>query len=1288
MRKNFPVIQKYQRFSILFLLLFFFYFSQNAYGIPDEFFCGISLVNETKTCTFSVQSGNYTISITQPYNVFSVAQTNVYGTNISFYFTPTSEQVFFAIMRIKDNSTSEEKSVFIKGEGFSWGRIKINSQNNLGKVFIQDDPTIYFEIENLSELGTAYIISNYSCELTYILPKDKTRCSTKLDYSQEKKSDFSKTFNVLLRIDQYQKNLTFYVYGTWANPEVIIEQYIQFDGILVGRSQTKFAKILNEGNYPLIISGVLDNLPFYVGRVSTSIESEFFLPITFAPVSGGQFSKKITLITNTGFIEITATGTSVMNPLPTLFSEKLTVDFGTLIQGEKRTENIEIFNIGAENLVIKNIYIPPNNAFSIDGNIPTPIIIQPSKSFVIPVVLNPQSEGEFESYIDIESNDPEKVKLRINLYGKSTVPDISATTNIDFGYIRIGVKKRKNIIISNEKFFPFVISSISCSEENGFTIELTTIPRVLNYQETISIPIIFSPTELKKYESECTVTVILPTSSSNYSFESGLNLKTKSVRVNISGYGGYPHISVRDLIDFGEVWSDESKELIFPIENTGDTDLEVKLIIDSIEMFKISAEDIQVRPKEAFPLKIVFSPNGKSGSFSAYIKMFTNDPALPEINVRITAISKAPEVVFEGKGCSSFDKPILLFFFALIFLHRVRILIFSILIVILSGKVVFSMNLIFAPKSGGRLFFTSEPNFYAKETLSLSNTNYISYGQLLKNIYKEKLVNSETLISSSLTNEVSGSYSISDRGLVYASLPVIYSSGKLKGFGLADPFFGLKSLIYEGQKISISSDFFISPPLGNKRIYLQNSPLSSGLIGIFKISELVSNVGVIYSGKEIPLRALLSAGMNLKLPMNLFNGYEGYIIFPLGIKNGFTSSEASTSFGIDLGEFIGKIGLAKGLIGGFGSSGLRIFVSAAVNINTKSNPSVKYFESSVIINDGLGNKIKNCRIQSKKIMISELSPDGEFRLKLPEGTHELEILCEGFEINKTYVSNINPNAKVIMERIEPTLIAYSTDKTGIPLERNIKVKVDESEFEVQTYYIVLRGQRNIKIESGKILKDVFLTEPQFFWMRLEEKKEVEEDSGREILQEIEKEKAEKLEQGRETKLSSTEEGIKAQKNMEIQENPSSVNPEGSGIVKEKLSNIIQRKFMEKFYDIYTEKEGEIVFRFTISGFQLNSASIPPNSQKHIQEIIEFVTKNMDKIKEISIEGHTDDMGTESWNMELSYLRANSVRKLLFEKGLIIPMKIVGYGIMFPLKNSDNPQAKSVNRRVEIKVIMK
>jgi len=72
---------------------------------------------------------------------------------------------------------------------------------------------------------------------------------------------------------------------------------------------------------------------------------------------------------------------------------------------------------------------------------------------------------------------------------------------------------------------------------------------------------------------------------------------------------------------------------------------------------------------------------------------------------------------------------------------------------------------------------------------------------------------------------------------------------------------------------------------------------------------------------------------------------------------------------------------------------------------------------------------------------------------------------------------------------------------------------------------------------------------------------------------------------------------------------------------------------------------------------------------------------------IQVFGHTDDVGTEEYNLELSERRAKAVHDYLVEAGIdpeIISMK--GFGKSQPLVEGTDDAARQKNRRVEIAVI--
>lgn len=72
---------------------------------------------------------------------------------------------------------------------------------------------------------------------------------------------------------------------------------------------------------------------------------------------------------------------------------------------------------------------------------------------------------------------------------------------------------------------------------------------------------------------------------------------------------------------------------------------------------------------------------------------------------------------------------------------------------------------------------------------------------------------------------------------------------------------------------------------------------------------------------------------------------------------------------------------------------------------------------------------------------------------------------------------------------------------------------------------------------------------------------------------------------------------------------------------------------------------------------------------------------------ITVYGHTDDVGSEAYNQELSERRAQAVRNYLVEAGIgreIIATK--GFGKTKPLVAGRTPEARTKNRRVEVEIV--
>lgn len=71
---------------------------------------------------------------------------------------------------------------------------------------------------------------------------------------------------------------------------------------------------------------------------------------------------------------------------------------------------------------------------------------------------------------------------------------------------------------------------------------------------------------------------------------------------------------------------------------------------------------------------------------------------------------------------------------------------------------------------------------------------------------------------------------------------------------------------------------------------------------------------------------------------------------------------------------------------------------------------------------------------------------------------------------------------------------------------------------------------------------------------------------------------------------------------------------------------------------------------------------------------------------ITIAGHTDSRGTDSYNMNLSRARANAVANYLTSRGVSSSrLNVVGYGESRPIADNNSDYGRQQNRRVELTI---
>jgi len=107
-----------------------------------------------------------------------------------------------------------------------------------------------------------------------------------------------------------------------------------------------------------------------------------------------------------------------------------------------------------------------------------------------------------------------------------------------------------------------------------------------------------------------------------------------------------------------------------------------------------------------------------------------------------------------------------------------------------------------------------------------------------------------------------------------------------------------------------------------------------------------------------------------------------------------------------------------------------------------------------------------------------------------------------------------------------------------------------------------------------------------------------------------------------------------------------------------------------------EKYEKLIF------FNFDSSTLKKESYTALDEAVKIL-KSSSELSFV-IEGHTDNVGSEAYNLALSKRRAASVRRYFISKGIPASrISSAGYGEVQPIDTNDTEEGRAKNRRVKI-----
>ena len=107
-------------------------------------------------------------------------------------------------------------------------------------------------------------------------------------------------------------------------------------------------------------------------------------------------------------------------------------------------------------------------------------------------------------------------------------------------------------------------------------------------------------------------------------------------------------------------------------------------------------------------------------------------------------------------------------------------------------------------------------------------------------------------------------------------------------------------------------------------------------------------------------------------------------------------------------------------------------------------------------------------------------------------------------------------------------------------------------------------------------------------------------------------------------------------------------------------------------------------------FDFNSATLSPQAEKTLNILADALKADQLRSSSFEIEGHTDNIGGEAYNRQLSEARAKSVVVYLLQRHGIEAVRLtpMGCGEQYPIEKNNSESGRQMNRRVQIQAIAK
>jgi Abnormal spindle-like microcephaly-assoc'd, ASPM-SPD-2-Hydin len=403
---------------------------------------------------------------------------------------------------------------------------------------------------------------------------------------------------------------------------------LTFGNVSVGSSSVLNATVTNSGQGVVHISQVFASGAGYTESgiatpATLAAGQSAQVKVTFAPTASGLLGGTVGISSDAPGAApgLAMTGTGVQ---PALSVSPASISFGSLIDGQSKSQSVTVTNTGTADLKISQM-TAAGTGMTVSG-ITTPLTIPAAQSSTFKVQFAPQTAGASSGSISLTSNASSSATvIGMSGTGVASTSTLSLSpSSLSFGNVNVGSSANQTVTVTNTGNSSATISQIGVTG-SGLSLTGISTPLTLAPSQSTLFTVVFNPS-----------TTAATTGSVAVVSQSGTS------QVSVTGSGAQAALSLsQNAVTFNNVTTGISNSQPLQISNTGNATLTVSQANVTGSGFSISGLTLpaNISAGQNASFTVVFLPQ-TAGSVTGTLSLVSNASSSPS-TVSLTGSSTA-----------------------------------------------------------------------------------------------------------------------------------------------------------------------------------------------------------------------------------------------------------------------------------------------------------------------------------------------------------------------------------------------------------------------------------------------------------------------------------------------------------------------------------------------------------------------------------------------------------------------------------------------------------------------